>query len=102
MPSVGCASRRTPPPVFKVLHCGGSACPACLTVQQRAGDAAELACAACLCDVARADATQMACGHAFCNECWCQHLAVQIREGRSRRLLCMGVRCGAVCCEEQA
>ena len=85
-----------------MTHCAAAASPACLTVQLWAGDAAELACAACLCDVARPDATQMACGHAFCNDCWRQHLAVHIREGRSRRLLCMGVRCGAVCDEEQA
>ena len=86
---------------------GGTSCasvcaPAGPTARAPAGGAAELACAACLCDVSAEVATRMACGHAFCDECWRQHLGVQIREGRSRRLVCMGVRCGAVCDEEQA
>jgi len=102
-----------PPPAHALLRallrallgaapCAPNRMPASPTARAPAGGAAELACAACLCDVAAEVATRMACGHAFCDECWRQHLGVQIREGRSRRLVCMGVRCGAVCDEEQA
>lgn len=91
---VRCEQPATVPPVY---HAQNVFCAVLA-----AGDTAELACAACLCDVLREEATQMACEHAFCNSCWRQHLSVQISEGRSRRLMCMGVRCGAVCDEEQA
>lgn len=39
----------------------------------------------------------MECGHTFCNDCWKQHFTVQITEGNSKRLLCMAVKCGAIC-----
>ena len=91
---VRCEQPATVPPVYPAQNV--------LRAALAAGDTAELACAACLCDVLREEATQMACEHAFCDSCWRQHLSVQISEGRSRRLMCMGVRCGAVCDEEQA
>ncbi len=43
----------------------------------------------------------MGCGHVFCNDCWSQHCKVQIKDGRSRKLPCMGVKCGAACDEEK-
>ena len=43
----------------------------------------------------------MECGHAFCNDCWRHHLRIQIQDGRSRRLPCMGIRCGVICDEGQ-
>lgn len=43
----------------------------------------------------------MGCGHIFCNDCWSQHCRVQIKDGRSRKLPCMGVKCGAACDEEK-
>ena len=43
----------------------------------------------------------MGCGHVFCIECWRQHCKVQIKDGRSRKLPCMGVKCGAACDEEK-
>ncbi len=61
-----------------------------------------MACGCCFCDVPAAQATAMECGHTFCNSCWAQHFSVQIREGRARKLPCMGERCGAVCDEAKA
>ena len=58
-------------------------------------------CGCCFCAVPRAECTRMGCGHAFCNDCWRQHCQVQIGDGSARRLLCMGVRCGAVCDEDK-
>ena len=67
-----------------------------------AGDAdGEITCGTCFCEVPCEEATRMECGHAFCNDCWRQHLRIQIQEGRSRRLPCMGVRCGVICDEGQ-
>jgi len=41
----------------------------------------------------------MECGHAFCDDCWRQHLTIQITDGNAKRLPCMGVRCGVICDE---
>lgn len=61
----------------------------------------ELTCNTCFCDVPRAEATTMECGHAFCSDCWRQHLTIQIQEGKARRLPCMAVRCRVICEEGQ-
>ena len=44
----------------------------------------------------------MDCGHLFCDDCWRQHLRIQITEGNSRRLPCMGIKCGVICDEVKA
>ena len=62
----------------------------------------EVTCGTCFCEVPIAEATSMECGHCFCNDCWGQHFNIQIREGKSRRLKCMAVRCGAHCDEDKA
>lgn len=67
-----------------------------------AGDGQEVSCGTCLCDVARAEATAMDCGHLFCNDCWGQHLSIQIVDGAARRLPCMGIKCGVICDEVKA
>ena len=41
----------------------------------------------------------MECGHAFCDDCWRQHLTIQIKDGNARRLPCMAVKCGVICDE---
>ncbi|CAL8462233.1 g1764 [Coccomyxa elongata] len=64
------------------------------------GSQAEVACGCCFCDVPREETSDMGCGHVFCNDCWSQHCKVQIKDGRSRKLPCMGVKCGAACDEE--
>lgn len=61
----------------------------------------EITCGTCFCEVPRSEGTQMQCGHFFCNNCWQQHLKIQVSEGKSRRLPCMGVRCGVTCDEAQ-
>lgn len=66
-----------------------------------AGQADTLECQCCFCDVAASEATAMDCEHAFCNDCWRQHCLTQIADGRARKLLCMGVRCNAVCDEDK-
>jgi IBR domain, a half RING-finger domain len=37
--------------------------------------------------------TVLTCGHAFCNECWCDHLAAQIKGGESLGISCMQSGC---------
>ncbi|KAK9817712.1 hypothetical protein WJX72_001099 [[Myrmecia] bisecta] len=61
----------------------------------------EVSCGICMCDVAHEEATTMDCGHGFCNTCWLHHFQVQISEGKSRRLPCMGFKCGAICEESK-
>ena len=41
----------------------------------------------------------MECGHAFCDDCWRQHLTIQVTDGNAKRLPCMGVKCGVICDE---
>ncbi|KAG7666760.1 hypothetical protein Ndes2526B_g04760 [Nannochloris sp. 'desiccata'] len=43
----------------------------------------------------------MSCGHTFCADCWKQHISIGVREGLSRRLLCMAHGCGVLCDEDQ-
>ncbi|DBA73929.1 hypothetical protein WJX79_003500 [Trebouxia sp. C0005] len=61
----------------------------------------DIECGCCFSDVPVTEATTMECGHAYCNDCWHQHFKVQISEGNSRRLLCMAVKCGAICDDRQ-
>ncbi len=61
----------------------------------------DIECGCCFSDVPVTEATSMECGHAYCNDCWHQHFKVQISEGNSRRLLCMAVKCGAICDDRQ-
>ena len=67
----------------------------------RAGDGSEVECGTCFCSVAREEATAMECGHAFCDDCWRQHLTIQIMDGNARRLPCMAVSCGVICNETE-
>ncbi|XP_024515823.1 probable E3 ubiquitin-protein ligase ARI1 [Selaginella moellendorffii] len=58
-------------------------------------------CGICFDDVPQADATQMDCGHAFCNDCWLENFTVKIMEGESRKLKCMAFKCATICDEEK-
>lgn len=62
----------------------------------------EVTCNICFCDVSMSDATCMDCGHCFCNDCWRQHIKIQVMEGQSRRLKCMALKCGTHCDEDKA
>ena len=66
-----------------------------------AGQSDMLECQCCFCEVDVGKTTAMDCGHAFCNDCWRQHCITQIGDGRSRKLLCMGIKCNAVCDEDK-
>jgi hypothetical protein len=66
-----------------------------------AGDDGEVECGTCFCNVPREEATAMECGHAFCDDCWRQHLTIQITDGNARRLPCMAVKCGVICNETE-
>ncbi|PSC75216.1 putative E3 ubiquitin-ligase ARI1 isoform X2 isoform A [Micractinium conductrix] len=62
---------------------------------------ADVACLVCMCDVPAGEATAMGCGHTFCNDCWREHMRINITEGMSRRLKCMAHGCGVVCDEDK-
>lgn len=76
-------------------------CLACSASAPCADPEGEITCGTCFCEVPQEEGTRMQCGHLFCNDCWRQHLAIQIADGRSRRLPCMGVRCPVICDEPQ-
>ncbi len=57
-------------------------------------------CSVCMCDCEADTCSTNGCGHAFCNDCWRSHLAVQIAEGKARRICCMSFKCGVVCDED--
>jgi ariadne-1 len=50
---------------------------------------------------ADASSVPMSCGHTFCSDCWKQHISIGIKEGLSRRLVCMAPGCGVLCDEDQ-
>ncbi|KXZ51910.1 hypothetical protein GPECTOR_11g38 [Gonium pectorale] len=58
-------------------------------------------CQVCFTEVEPGETTTMDCGHTFCNECWRQHIKVQIGEGQARTIRCMSHKCGVVCDEEK-
>jgi len=57
-------------------------------------------CSVCFMDAGPGEWAAMRCGHAFCRDCWQQHLSIGIREGMSRQLRCMAPRCGVLCDED--
>ncbi|KAL5715101.1 RBR-type E3 ubiquitin transferase [Ranunculus cassubicifolius] len=59
----------------------------------------EVACYICMEDIPISDATEMDCGHCYCNNCWTEHFIVKINEGQSRRIRCMAHMCNAICDE---
>lgn len=67
----------------------------------RPGTRRTITCGVCMSDVPAAGAEAMACGHAFCRDCWRQHLRMGVQEGLSRRLRCMAPSCGVVCSEDK-
>eukprot|EP00898_Chlorokybus_atmophyticus_P007190 jgi/Chlat1/7472/Chrsp6S09193 len=58
-------------------------------------------CPGCLESVHRELTTTMDCGHTACNPCWTQHFLIKIKDGQSKRCLCMAFKCGLVCNEEK-
>lgn len=65
------------------------------------GSSGTTSCLVCMSDVPTTQATAMDCGHIFCNECWREHMRINISEGMSRRLRCMAPGCGVVCDEDK-
>eukprot|EP01121_Diplochlamys_sp_Union-15-3_P007654 TRINITY_DN1960_c0_g2_i1.p1 TRINITY_DN1960_c0_g2~~TRINITY_DN1960_c0_g2_i1.p1 ORF type:complete len:581 (+),score=118.51 TRINITY_DN1960_c0_g2_i1:48-1745(+) len=57
-------------------------------------------CSICMNSLEPGKARALACKHAFCNSCWKDHIEVQINEGRSIDIPCMGYKCNAVVDEE--
>lgn len=75
-------------------------------VLPRAPDAAsamvqDATCGVCFSEMRDGEAVAMSCGHTFCASCWQQHVSIGIKEGMSRRLLCMAPGCGVLCDEGQ-
>ena len=60
---------------------------------------APIECGICFCPADPQDATRMACGHAFCNDCWRGHLGARLETGAGSRLPCAAPKCGAACDE---
>ncbi|KAL3814166.1 hypothetical protein ACJIZ3_015434 [Penstemon smallii] len=56
-------------------------------------------CNICMDDVPAKDVTRMDCGHCFCNNCWTEHFIVKIKEGQSKRIMCMAHQCNSICDE---
>lgn len=61
----------------------------------------EVLCGICFCLGPSSEATSMACGHCYCNDCWKTHFRTQITDGNCRLLICMAEDCGAACDEAQ-
>jgi ariadne-1 len=43
----------------------------------------------------------MDCSHTFCNDCWKQHISVQVRDGNAKGVVCMAFKCGMMCDEDK-
>ncbi|KAL6645532.1 hypothetical protein ACP70R_017140 [Stipagrostis hirtigluma subsp. patula] len=59
----------------------------------------EVTCNVCYDDVPPSAASEMDCGHNYCNDCWTEYFIVKINEGQSRRVRCMAPKCNAICDE---
>lgn len=53
-------------------------------------------CMICMSDVSPKEATTISCNHTFCNDCWRSHISIGVKEGKSKRLVCMAHGCGVV------
>ena len=69
--------------------------PLFLTRPRFAAPAGQVHCLMCLSDVDAAVASEDACGHSFCDDCWRGLLSTRVRDGMSKRILCPEVGCGA-------
>jgi ariadne-1 len=87
--------------VYKRAGLLSRAPPAAPPAPARAASRRLMTCGVCMCDVPAAAGEAMACGHAFCRDCWAQHLGMGVEEGLGRRLRCMAPGCGLVCGEDE-
>ena len=58
-------------------------------------------CQVCFSEMRDGEAIAMSCGHTFCATCWQQHIHIGVREGMSRRIVCMAPGCGVLCDEDR-
>eukprot|EP01120_Amphizonella_sp_Union-15-10_P002490 TRINITY_DN1273_c0_g1_i4.p1 TRINITY_DN1273_c0_g1~~TRINITY_DN1273_c0_g1_i4.p1 ORF type:complete len:614 (+),score=95.91 TRINITY_DN1273_c0_g1_i4:141-1982(+) len=54
---------------------------------------AGMSCLVCMSDLEKGKARALSCGHIFCNDCWKNYLEVQIKDGNSFNITCMGTQC---------
>lgn len=57
-------------------------------------------CPVCLSPMVSDNASKLTCGHTFCNECWGKHFEVQILQGISTSIECMGNHCQVLAPED--
>ncbi|GMN66904.1 hypothetical protein TIFTF001_035966 [Ficus carica] len=58
-------------------------------------------CAVCAVEVPANERRTMECGHYFCNTCWTDYFALNIKEGQSWQIGCTSDQCNAICDESK-
>ncbi|XP_042874887.1 potential E3 ubiquitin-protein ligase ariadne-2-like [Penaeus japonicus] len=65
------------------------------------GDASgQASCPVCLAPMSPDIASHLSCGHTFCHDCWSKHFEVQITQGMSTGIECMGNKCQVLAPED--
>ncbi|XP_047479235.1 potential E3 ubiquitin-protein ligase ariadne-2-like [Penaeus chinensis] len=62
--------------------------------------AGQASCPVCLAPMSPDIASHLSCGHTFCNDCWSKHFEVQITQGMSTGIECMGNKCQVLAPED--
>ncbi|XP_069937683.1 potential E3 ubiquitin-protein ligase ariadne-2 [Cherax quadricarinatus] len=60
----------------------------------------EITCPVCLSPMSPDYASHLSCGHTFCKDCWSMHFEVQITQGMSTGIECMGNSCQVLAPED--
>ncbi|XP_042207453.1 potential E3 ubiquitin-protein ligase ariadne-2-like [Homarus americanus] len=60
----------------------------------------EATCPVCLAPMSPDYASHLTCGHTFCKDCWSMHFEVQIKQGMSTGIECMGNSCQVLAPED--
>nr|XP_027211482.1 potential E3 ubiquitin-protein ligase ariadne-2-like [Penaeus vannamei] len=62
--------------------------------------AGQASCPVCLAPMSPDIASHLSCGHTFCHDCWSKHFEVQITQGMSTGIECMGNKCQVLAPED--
>ena len=76
--------------VASIAELQNAALPAPTKEEEGEGEGETMLCLVCYCDVPVAETFALRCGHTFCSTCWGSYVGMEVREGRTAEISCMG------------